>query len=576
MWYGFFVKIEVNHATRALMISLAAKQKKPEEIVLPPVLSSRQLESMSREELVQQVRQDQEILHAIARRQQETEVKLQLVLSLLFGEKADRRKEESSLLGLPLFSEDMIPEREEETVLPEETTEKEKGSSSRGGRKPLEGYTHTVTRTFDVSEEVLGSYREKGWQVRQLPDVTSEYLEAVHVVIRVVEIRKKYALRNRCSGEEKIITAEGTERSLPKAKAGDVFLGDMLYRKYALHMPFNRFSAALALEKSRISRQDLAHWQGMLYGRLKAADTLFREKAFASPVLYCDETTTKRQKSGRCHNYMWIFNAPDFAWFRYFDGRGGGPPLGDFASYAGVVMCDGYGSYPAYLTSARLGICLAHCRRPFVDFRKVTGSEEMVKFPLDCFGELYRRDGLLREAWKAGKINESQFIEERRRQSFPILEKLKAWLDREAVTECIANCALDRAVKYVQHYWERLEQVYKVDVPVELDNNRSERLAKVLVLGRQNWKTHGSEDGAKASALFYSLLETAKLQGLHPRTYLIFLLMETAKYSNGELSTEQLAPLMPWNLKAEDLSPAEKELAFLNREMVPVEETERE
>lgn len=89
--------------------------------------------------------------------------------------------------------------------------------------------------------------------------------------------------------------------------------------------------------------------------------------------------------------------------------------------------------------------------------------------------------------------------------------------------------------------------------------------------GRKNWVNHGSDDGADASCLLYSLIETAKKQGLNPRNYLAYLFMQAARYDNLELTGVQIEPLMPWNVKPEDLQIVTDEMSMLSQAMRPIE-----
>ena len=92
-----------------------------------------------------------------------------------------------------------------------------------------------------------------------------------------------------------------------------------------------------------------------------------------------------------------------------------------------------------------------------------------------------------------------------------------------------------------------------------------ERLCKVVKLGSKNWITNGSFDGARSSALMYSLIETAKLYGLNARNYLAYVFMKGAASHNWEIPAEELEPLMPWNVKEEDLSIVTDEIDWFPR-----------
>lgn len=101
-------------------------------------------------------------------------------------------------------------------------------------------------------------------------------------------------------------------------------------------------------------------------------------------------------------------------------------------------------------------------------------------------------------------------------------------------------------MNYTLSFWDRIENIYRYSV--RLDNNSSERMARTVKLGAKNWITSGSAEGAEASALMYSIVETAKLHGLDPRKYLAYLFMYGAKIADVEIPAKDLEPILPWNI----------------------------
>ena len=436
-----------------------------------------------------------------------------------------------------------------------------------------DNYLFVVEKIYSFSEEQITSLEEAGFKVRELKDDLSEYYQVINSVICVKVKRKKYTLREVSTGIDSIIAVKLPDRFLPKTKVGDIFLGDAMYKKYALHIPFNRYSQSLKLDGCNLSRQDFDRYHMQTFERLHNMELLFEQKAKASPVLYIDEVPTVTQKSNKKKNYVWIFNNTEFAWYRYFEGRAGADPLGHFTDYKGFCMTDAYQSYSAYLHEATLCRCLSHCRRRYIDYRKITGSEIDVKIPLDYFGQIYHEDGLLRDKMNSDEISEDEFLTKRNAICLPLLAELKSWCENCALTGYKRSIPLKRAVTYTLNNWEFIENIFTT-AKVELDNNRSERLVKVVKLGSKNWITNGSEDGARGSSLVYSLIETAKMYNLNPRDYLSYVYMKGAASMDWEISTEDLEPLMPWNITQQDLSIVTDEYKFLAQNMLSTEEYE--
>ncbi|MGE4585211.1 MAG: IS66 family transposase [Sphaerochaeta sp.] len=500
--------------------------------------------------------------------------KLGLIISLLDGT-ADVRCEQSTVADLDLFAEDQqITGQDGDRPLLAADTEEGKGKKSiQNTKNGLTGCTHVVEKVYALTEEQIRMLEDSGMQVRGLGEDVSEFYQSINVMIRFKAKMLKYSLRDKVTGEESIVTAKSVARFLPKTKVGDLFLGDFFHKKYAMHVPFNRYSQALRLDGCNISRQDLDRYHMQVYERIWKMEELLEEKARASEVLYIDEVPTVTQKSPKKKNYIWVFNTDEFAWYRYLEGRAGADPLGHFKDYTGFCMTDAYAAYPAYLHAATLCACLTHCRRRYVDYRRITGSEAAVKFPLDCFGKIYHEDGILRDRLKAGEMTEEQFLEDRNAICLPILKDLKQWCDNCALTGYGRSVPLKRAVTYTLNNREKIENTF-LSAKTDLDNNRSERLVKVIKLGSKNWITHGSEEGARATALMYSLMETAKMHDLNPRDYLSYLFMKGAVSASWELGREILEPLMPWNVNQEDLSIVTGEYQFIANNMIPIEEYE--
>lgn len=523
---------------------------------------------MSFEQVSLMFSQMQRMMVQLQKQNEQLYMTLQLLIQKQFGRSSEQLHQNPDWQTLPLFAPEMLPQAPQEEVPAKQQTGGDRKRSD--GRKPLGGASHTVKLVNDFEASVLDDYRGRGYSVRPMPSTHTSYFQRINAVILVEVENRKYTVKNK--DEELVLSAPCTRRFLPKTKAGELLLAEIAYQKYALHVPHNRLSKALGLDGIDISRQDMSNYSLAIFERIKAAEESFKAKVLAQAALYMDETTTKKQGSEKTKNYMWAVCNEQLAWYRYFDDRSGGPPLSMFADYTGWVMADGYGAYDSHLGKARRCVCLAHVARRFKDCEKITKDHNLAGPAIAWIAKLYKIDTELRAKLTAGGMSKEAFMEERKILSTPILEDFHAWLEQSALTTAVVNLVQKRAVSYALAQWDKVLLSFE-NAELKLDNNDCEQAIRVYVQGRKNWVNHGSDDGADASCLLYSLIETAKRQGLNPRNYLAYLFMQAARYDNLELTGEQIEPLMPWNVKPEDLQIVTDEIDMLSQAMRPVENT---
>ena len=212
-------------------------------------------------------------------------------------------------------------------------------------------------------------------------------------------------------------------------------------------------------------------------------------------------------------------------------------------SYRGYVMTDDYAGYNAFALQPgveRLA-CMAHARRKFVDAQKVQpkGKTGRADIALTMINKLY---SIERESKDAS--DEQRFIA-RQEKSLPILAQLKSWLAKTQ-SQVTPQSALGKAVHYLANNWNRLERYVEAGY-LPIDNNAAERAIKPFVIGRKAWLFSDTVNGAAASAKIYSLVETAKVNGQEPYTWLRHVL-ERLPYAS---TVEDYEALLPWNCSPE-------------------------
>ncbi|MNZ81116.1 Transposase IS66 family protein [compost metagenome] len=425
-------------------------------------------------------------------------------------------------------------EAEEELVAP---------LKRRGKRKPLPANLPRVEVIHDLPEHERTC--ECGACKQVIGEETSEQLEIIPMQVRVIRhIRMTYACK---ACEAAPVTADKPAQLIEKSLASPSVLAMLLTTKYADGIPLYRFEKMLARHGIEVSRQTLARWVIQSGEQLQPLLNLMRDKLLEYPVLHCDETRLQvLHEPGRdptSQSWMWVQSGgppqTPIVLFDYSTSRAQEVPLRLLAGYRGYLMSDDYAGYNAI--AAQEGIerlaCWAHARRKFIDAQKVqpkgkTGRADMA---LNLINKLYGIERDLKEA------NDAERFKARQQRSQPILDQLKAWLDKTQ-PQVATQTALGKAVNYLASNWSRLVR-YVEGGNLPIDNNRAENAIRPFVIGRKNWLFSDTPKGARASAQIYSLIETAKANGQEPYAWLRHILERLPSAS----SVEDFDALLPWN-----------------------------
>jgi len=203
---------------------------------------------------------------------------------------------------------------------------------------------------------------------------------------------------------------------------------------------------------------------------------------------------------------------------------------------------DGYAAYNALAATPQVpgpAGCWAHVRRTFVDAAQARKTPGAANEMLVLIGELYVVERSVRDPATRQAVREER--------SRPILDAIKAWLDTH-VTRTLPKGLLGRAIAYTLGQWPLLT-TFPADGHLEIDNNKAENALRPFAIGRKHWLFSGSPRGAEASALFYSLIETAKANSLEPWAYLNYLF----EHLPAAKTPAAIKALLPHNLKNDDL-----------------------
>lgn len=488
----------------------------------------------------------------------------QMLLEALAGRQSDRDtirllQEENTLLRQRLFGRKseqsadpnspqlgMFNEAETLAETPVDADEETVASTSvkkRGKRKPLPATLPRIEVVHELPEHEL--ICDCGCRKQAIGEETSEQLEIIPMQIRVIKhIRKVYACK---SCEAAPVTADKPAQLIEKSMASPSVLAMLLATKYVDGVPLHRFEKVLSRHGIELSRQTLARWVIQSSEHLQPLVNLMRDRLLASPLIHCDETRLQVLKEPdrdpTSQSWMWVQTGgpPDHpvVLFDYTSSRAQDVPLRLLEGYQGYLMTDDYAGYNAVANQPgieRLG-CWAHARRKFIEAQKAqpkgkTGRADMA---LNLINKLY---GIERE----GKVvSDEQRLLLRQQKSNPVLTQLKAWLDKThgLVTP---QSALGKAIGYLANNWSKLIR-YTEAGHLPIDNNPAERAIRPFVIGRKNWLFSDTVKGAHASALIYSLVETAKANGQEPYAWLRYVLERLPLANNAD----DLEALLPWN-----------------------------
>ena len=386
-----------------------------------------------------------------------------------------------------------------------------------------------------------------GGAMRRLGEDVTEVLEYVPASFKVIRhVRPKLS----CRICETIVQAPMPSLPIERGRPGPGLLAHVLVAKYADHLPLYRQSGIYAREGVELERSTLADWVGRSAALLDPLVAALRKEVMASDVLHGDDTPVPvlapglgKTKTGR----LWAYvrdgrphgsDRPPAAAFFYSPDRKGEHPKAHLKSFKGILHADGYAGFNTIFETGLVteAACWAHVRRKFFDVHAANGSPN-AKDALDRIGVLYGIEAGIR----------SKPPDERRRyreqQSLPLLAGLKAWLEA-TVPKLSGKSDLAAAMRYALNRWDALIR-YAHDGRIEIDNNAAERSIRGIALGRKNYLFAGSDKGGERAAAIYSLIETAKLNGLDPEAYLRDILARIADHK-----INRVAELLPWNWSA--------------------------
>ena len=483
---------------------------------------------------------DPQILQALLAEERAENERLRQIIRAMqrhrFGRRAESLPEDQLLLGIEEAEQVEAAKHAVEETAP--AVKAERTARRRTNRGALPAHLPRVETLVDVESTTCPCCSGR---LHRIGEDVSERLDIVPATFRVLVVRRpRYA----CRACEAVVQAPAPARLIEGGLPTDDLVAQVLVSKYADHLPLYRQAQIYARQGVSLDRSTLADWVGRAAFLLRPVHERLLETLKRSGKLFADETTAPVLDPGRGRTktgQLWAYARDDRPWggtdppgvaFVYAADRTASRPIAPLAGFRGVLQVDGYEAYKTLAKrggGVQLAFCWSHVRRAFYELAGPIAAETLARI-----AALYRVEAEIR-----GRLAQER-RDARQARSRPVIEALEPWL-REKLALISQKSQLADAIRYALTRWAGLT-LFLDDGRVELDTNVVERAIRPLALSRKNSLFAGSDGGAEHWAVIASLIETCKLVGVEPRTYLADVITRIVE---GHLNS-RLDGLLPW------------------------------
>lgn len=521
-----------------------------------------ELNNLSREELITIILGMQGQLDALNENIEKLIEQIRLANQHCFGRRTETMEsiegqlsffDEADALFNPLVQEPDV----EEVLLRKAKKKKAKGQRE----EDLKDFPEDIIPTHTVSKEVLDAfYGEGNW--RQMPSETYKRLrhepESWTVEVHTVDV----FVGTDGEHQDEFMRGDRPKDLFRGSIATPSLVASILNVKYVNSAPLHRIEQEFSRNGVNISKQTMSNWMiGSANRYFAPLVECMKQELLKLPVTQSDETPTQVIRDDRnpgSKSYMWVHRSGEFyterpvVIYEYQKGRNHELPLAFYQNYEGILVTDGLSQYHLIekklsgLTNAN---CWAHARRDYADAIKIADKSNpdavrrsVAYQALSRISQIYKLEGALKD------LSAEERLRERQNTIKPLVEEYFAWVKVQLENTAVPpKGKTAEGLKYSINQ-EKYLKVFLTDGNVPIDNSASERAIRTFCIGKKNWMFHDSIMGAQASAIIYSISETAKLNNLRPYYYFKYLLTELPKLCDekGTIDSAKLKHLLPW------------------------------
>ena len=523
-----------------------------------------QLNSVDKSFLIQLLLQQQEQLNALTKELHTSNEKMQLLMEQVilgkqnrFGRSSEKMEDTSQICfcevdGTIVFFNEAEAVCDLNAAEPDDLELKSPKQPKRKGKKEADLSGLPVRRIdhYLSEEELEAEFGVRGW--KQLPDAISR---KYHFVPAKVEVEEHHIGVYASKTDEHMVKADHPKALLHGSLVSPSLGAAIINGKYVNAVPLYRLEQEFQRYGLQITRQNMANWcirlaeeyLSVLYDHL-------HKVLYSYHVIQADETPVLVNHDGRkagSKSWMWVYRSGhlyqdrQIVLYEYQQTRNASHPREFLKGYDGICVTDGYQVYHTLekeLEELTIAGCWVHCRRRFDEALKLVPKSYQKES--NAFLLMKQIQAIYREEGKLNDLSSDERLKQRQVVIKPLVDAFFTYLKTINVSK---KDKFGDAIGYALNQ-EKYLRVFLTDGDVPIDNNASERAIRGFCIGKKNWQMINTINGAKSSAIIYSIVETAKADNLKPFDYVQYLLEEIPKHMNDR-DCSFLENLLPWSEK---------------------------
>lgn len=523
-----------------------------------------QLNSVDKSFLIQLLLQQQEQLNALTKELHTSNEKMQLLMEQVilgkqnrFGRSSEKMEDTSQICfcevdGTIVFFNEAEAVCDLNAAEPDDLELKSPKQPKRKGKKEADLSGLPVRRIdhYLSEEELEAEFGVRGW--KQLPDAISR---KYHFVPAKVEVEEHHIGVYASKTDEHMVKADHPKALLHGSLVSPSLGAAIINGKYVNAVPLYRLEQEFQRYGLQITRQNMANWcirlaeeyLSVLYDHL-------HKVLYSYHVIQADETPVLVNHDGRkagSKSWMWVYRSGhlyqdrQIVLYEYQQTRNASHPREFLKGYDGICVTDGYQVYHTLekeLEELTIAGCWVHCRRRFDEALKLVPKSYQKES--NAFLLMKQIQAIYREEGKLNDLSSDERLKQRQVVIKPLVDAFFTYLKTINVSK---KDKFGDAIGYALNQ-EKYLRVFLTDGDVPIDNNASERAIRGFCIGKKNWQMIDTINGAKSSAIIYSVVETAKANNLKPFDYVQYLLEEIPKHMNDR-DCSFLENLLPWSEK---------------------------